>query len=260
MIKFFRKIRQKLLQEGLPAGQAGKTSQYLKYAIGEILLVVIGILIALQVNTWNEGRKEQIAEKDFYCKLLEDFELDRQNIARLTKESDYKIETSKKLLLELPQKNKSKAYLIDNYNQALRTNAFAPSKVAITDITSSGKLSLIKNNALKQNLLRYYSELDNLLFQLDLNRNKSLERAFAYDDEIAIGFHESDYAKKALGSEILATFPKNDWHLDLDSKYYKQFRNDLVIFVQMSDREKQHFTKILKEMEVVYHQLKELCK
>jgi len=51
MIKFFRKIRQNLLMEN-------KTGKYFKYAIGEIVLVVIGILIALQINNWNEGRKE----------------------------------------------------------------------------------------------------------------------------------------------------------------------------------------------------------
>jgi len=50
MIKFFRKIRQNLLMEN-------KTSKYFKYAIGEIVLVVIGILIALQINIWNEKRK-----------------------------------------------------------------------------------------------------------------------------------------------------------------------------------------------------------
>ena len=50
MIKFFRKIRQNLLSEG-------KTGKYLKYAIGEIVLVVIGILIALQINNWNEQSK-----------------------------------------------------------------------------------------------------------------------------------------------------------------------------------------------------------
>ncbi|MBT8273642.1 MAG: hypothetical protein KJO77_07545 [Bacteroidia bacterium] len=49
MIKFFRQIRYKLME-------SGKTSKYLKYAIGEILLVVIGILIALQVNNWNQNR------------------------------------------------------------------------------------------------------------------------------------------------------------------------------------------------------------
>jgi hypothetical protein len=58
MIKFFRRIRQKLLMD-LPSRQAGsKASKYLLYAIGEIVLVVIGILIALQINNWNEQRKE----------------------------------------------------------------------------------------------------------------------------------------------------------------------------------------------------------
>lgn len=51
MIRFFRKLRQDLLSEG-------KTTKYLKYAIGEIVLVVIGILIALQINNWNEERKQ----------------------------------------------------------------------------------------------------------------------------------------------------------------------------------------------------------
>ena len=55
MIKFFRKIRQQLLNEG-------KTVRYLKYAIGEIILVMIGILLALQVNNWNELRKKNALE------------------------------------------------------------------------------------------------------------------------------------------------------------------------------------------------------
>ena len=58
MIKFFRKIRKNLLNEG-------KTTRYFKYAIGEIVLVVIGILIALQINTWNESRKQHLADVEF---------------------------------------------------------------------------------------------------------------------------------------------------------------------------------------------------
>lgn len=56
MIKFFRNIRKKLLNEG-------KTTKYFSYAIGEIVLVVIGILLALQINNWNEHRKEEASKK-----------------------------------------------------------------------------------------------------------------------------------------------------------------------------------------------------
>ena len=57
MLTFFRRIRKGLLG----SGQARK---YLLYAIGEIALVVIGILIALQINNWNEWRKDRIIEKE----------------------------------------------------------------------------------------------------------------------------------------------------------------------------------------------------
>ncbi|WP_204346702.1 hypothetical protein [Psychroserpens algicola] len=65
MIKFFRNIRQNLLSEG-------KTGKYFKYAIGEIILVVIGILIALQINNWNEKRKENIVEVELIDVLITD--------------------------------------------------------------------------------------------------------------------------------------------------------------------------------------------
>ncbi|MCK0178875.1 DUF6090 family protein [Flavobacteriaceae bacterium S0862] len=65
MIKFFRKIRYNLMSEN-------KTGKYFKYAIGEIILVVIGILIALQINNWNEARKAKNVEKQIYIKMLVD--------------------------------------------------------------------------------------------------------------------------------------------------------------------------------------------
>ena len=57
MSKFFRHIRKSLLMEN-------KTSKYFKYAIGEILLVAIGILIALQINNWNEYQNLKKNEKE----------------------------------------------------------------------------------------------------------------------------------------------------------------------------------------------------
>ncbi|HSQ87469.1 DUF6090 family protein, partial [Romboutsia sp.] len=65
MIKLFRNIRQNLLKEG-------KTANYLKYAIGEILLVMVGILLALQVNNWNENRKSHLNEIKLVKQLIDD--------------------------------------------------------------------------------------------------------------------------------------------------------------------------------------------
>ena len=69
MIKFFRRIRFDLMDKN-------KTGKYLKYAIGEIILVVIGILIALQINNWNEGNKNKATEKAFIKKLTIDLNSD----------------------------------------------------------------------------------------------------------------------------------------------------------------------------------------
>jgi hypothetical protein len=73
MIKFFRKIRQNLLSEG-------KTGKYLKYAIGEIVLVVIGILIALQINNWNENRKTDSIKQSYYSQIIFDLDKETKNI------------------------------------------------------------------------------------------------------------------------------------------------------------------------------------
>lgn len=76
MIKFFRKIRQKTLTEN-------KFGKYLTYAIGEIILVVIGILIALNINNWNEERKDQNKLLNIYSLIYNDIENDKQQLIRI---------------------------------------------------------------------------------------------------------------------------------------------------------------------------------
>ena len=77
MFKFFRKIRKNLINEN-------KTSKYLKYAIGEIVLVVLGILIALQINNWNENRKDRILEKEYLTRIKSDLEIDQELLKKST--------------------------------------------------------------------------------------------------------------------------------------------------------------------------------
>ena len=77
MIKFFRKIRQNMIQEN-------KVSKYILYAIGEIVLVVIGILIALSINNWNENRKLQNEELNLLLEVKSNLETTLSNFTNDT--------------------------------------------------------------------------------------------------------------------------------------------------------------------------------
>ena len=76
MIKLFRKIRQKILSENKTGKPALLSGRYFKYAVGEIILVVIGILIALGINNWNENRKRNLVEKDVLNNIYENLGVD----------------------------------------------------------------------------------------------------------------------------------------------------------------------------------------
>ena len=91
MIKFFRNIRKNLLAQG-------KTTKYFKYAIGEIILVVIGILLALSINTWNETRKEKAIVKNVLKNIRYDLQADTTEFTRLIQKIPKELEGSKLLL------------------------------------------------------------------------------------------------------------------------------------------------------------------
>ena len=114
MIKLFRNIRQKLLQEGPPAarlndevgqGRAGKTASYLKYAIGEIVLVVLGILIALQVNNWNDKREDSKLAEKYIKALYTDLLKDTTNINIRNREFEAHIKVTESYSKRIKQSN-----------------------------------------------------------------------------------------------------------------------------------------------------------
>ena len=81
MINFLRRIRRDMIKEN-------KTSIYLIYAVGEVVLVVFGILIALQINNWNENQKTKKLELVFLENLQTDLEVDISNFNRRIKDSE----------------------------------------------------------------------------------------------------------------------------------------------------------------------------
>ncbi len=143
MIKFFRKIRQQLLTEN-------KFSKYLLYAIGEIVLVVIGILIALSINNENQDRKERVQEKLILKQLLGDFNLNLEQLDQKTSFRREFMNSSKALFKYIDDPTIRIKDSIDHH--IAKTLPYATFDPIMNDLASSGELILIKNAELKQAL------------------------------------------------------------------------------------------------------------
>lgn len=147
MIKFFRNIRRRMLGEN-------KFSKYLLYAIGEIVLVVIGILIALQINNWNQTSKDRAREIKYLQNLRIDLVQDLNNLNSRSIWARRKTDSAIELLAMSPPSNEHELYLMDSlllrvaiwisFNQRANT---------MEELTSSGNLSLIKNDSIKSLML-----------------------------------------------------------------------------------------------------------
>lgn len=148
MIKFFRKIRQNLLSEG-------KTGKYLKYAIGEIVLVVIGILIALQINNWNELRKTNINQEK-YLKLLEVESLNNLKEVNRYKDLVTDMHSSQLTVLNLIDSSHdtlSESYLSKNFINIIgNTYSFDYENSTLSELKNSGELKNVSNDSLRKYL------------------------------------------------------------------------------------------------------------
>ena len=158
MIKFFRKIRQDLLSKG-------KTGKYLKYAIGEIILVVIGILIALSINNWNENNKNSKQESQILLQLKEEYQ---ENLTEL----DLKISMRKEMLDAstrlLAYYDNTESWTVadsvaSDFTLTFYTPTFNPVIGVTSELLSSGKLYIIENNELKLMLTNWTGVLSRLI-------------------------------------------------------------------------------------------------
>jgi hypothetical protein len=148
MIKFFRKIRQNMLTEN-------KFSKYLIYAIGEIILVVIGILIALSINNWNENRKQKIKEIEILSSIQESLKRDKIDLESVIP-SNNRIRNSIDLLLnhmekDLPYQDSLKYHFFNSTTTWVANFQ----KSAFENLKSEG-INLISNKDLRKTIVEYY--------------------------------------------------------------------------------------------------------
>ena len=210
MIKFFRHIRKTLISENT-------MGKYFKYAIGEILLVVIGILIALQINNWNENRKERSNELKILNTLNAEFTRNGNTLDSLLLELKV-IEQSLSFVLQKIEPNPKINFTAVELDSILYNSFDNPvwkrSEYTLRNLESSGKLSALSNEDLRnklyewslvatdiedkdtdasvgfQNLLNYYKE------------NGSLRNLDVFGDYIPEGRSSLAYDHKKFFSDI----------------------------------------------------------
>jgi len=156
MIKFFRKIRQDLLMEN-------KTGKYLKYAIGEIVLVVIGILIALQINNWNEGQKQKELEIKYLTEIRNSLESDLPDIEFNIEFNRSKLNSHQVILQYINGELEYSDSLSFHFSNLLFNTRTLINTSAYENLKSRG-LEIISNDSLRMSITRLYAfEFHNLV-------------------------------------------------------------------------------------------------
>jgi hypothetical protein len=191
MIKIFRRIRHKLLNEG-------NLKRYLIYAIGEILLVVIGILIALSINNWNEWRKDRLKEKVILNDLAKNIEINIQTFQNDLRMLEQWIHSSEIIILALGNKIDYSDTLRQHFHLARVTkqNLFI-SNIGYQSYKDSG-LDLITNKNLSEEIIKLYEftipgilSTTDLVNEMDAQLDNHIVQTFDFVE--GVGLTPNDY-------------------------------------------------------------------
>ena len=151
MIKFFRKIRQNFLTENNPG-------KYFKYAIGEIVLVVVGILLALAINNWNQSRVNAEKQIDYLIGIRADLEKQVESLNASNQYYNLVIGKGESILEDFSLFGKLSE--IDSLNSKLSnlmyTRKYPEISTTFNELNSTGQLNLITKKSLRSQIIKYY--------------------------------------------------------------------------------------------------------
>ncbi|TRZ42448.1 hypothetical protein DMZ48_13115 [Robertkochia solimangrovi] len=193
-MKFFRRIRLDLLSEK-------QTIKYLKYAVGEIVLVVIGILIALQINNWNESNKKSKLEHEILYNLKVDFQLNQKELGEIIETTESNMDKSIVILNHTGDKYSGNFLLDSLVNATVSGPAFSAQNGFLNDLISSGNLGILKNAELRSKLSSWGPYLDKLArreFYLEETESKLIEFVTKNGSWLNIDNYNSSKSKSNL--------------------------------------------------------------
>lgn len=217
MISFLRKIRQKLLQQN-------RITQYLTYAIGEIVLVVIGILIALQVNTWNEHRKERFIEQKMLQAINNDLKTDIIAIKSMLETESAAVATNRQLIKILKDSlSVFKPEYSSMFKSMNRYDLFFPKRMGYESLKSRG-LEIIKNENIKSQIIYLYDfEYATSAEIMDLKKQMFLGSNSIFNEFLETGDDGSRTPNNFNSLKNSAIFLNNITHITAEKAIFINF-------------------------------------
>ncbi|MDH3274726.1 MAG: DUF6090 family protein [Gammaproteobacteria bacterium] len=207
MFRLFRKIREEIL-----IGK--KTRRYLGYAIGELILVVLGILIALQINNWNEERIEQRQIADYAHALIKDLERDLAMAAVIQAEVGVLIDKIDALAAYIKDKPIEEVRNIDLY-YLMRAPFYRPyswNRTALEQIKSSGALRQMKNQVLAEKIAAYEAFTNHLDGDFDFDRSVGARSVALAGKVVDMNYPNVHEIFRAEAITYAFSFPESEFH------------------------------------------------
>lgn len=219
MIKFFRHIRKQVLGDGKAGKPASQTGRYFKYAIGEIILVMIGILLALQVNNWNENRKKEIIEIQFLKTLVADLESDTIYLNRRIIDSENEIRNYYLYVKRSYEEQKSiddfrKLVSLVNYN----SEHFVFQNSTYLELINAGQMNIFKNKQLKNSINTLYKNYN--IKEAHIREFNEYSSDYLKRAELT-HFKYYDFIDNSFENEIPEFYDKSEWSYINDRQSYK---------------------------------------
>ena len=142
-----------------------KTSKYLKYAFGEIVLLVIGILMALQINSYYQSLVDNKNEMRYLKGIYDDLNTQIEDFEETMRLNEYYISTTNKILNDYIVNDGFKANdsLLSDINKIISVAAPSEIKTSFTELLYSGDIGLIRNDLLRKNIVRFYQDLERMV-------------------------------------------------------------------------------------------------
>jgi hypothetical protein len=199
--------------------EKNKTAKYLKYAIGEIILVIMGILIALTINNWNQDRLTENLEYQYYSRLLDDVREEKIILEAIINYSKQVSLHAKKAIAVFENSSNANANpienLIDMYQASQLADAYSATST-YRELISSGQINLIQNDNLKTALIRYYEGdwSQTGVFELENKYRENLRSKMPNEIQTEIRLKCGDIYVKNSYSYILTLPDKCEINLD----------------------------------------------